>query len=82
MLEDLCLESVKNSPAFPCVGAYFQCAFRTSARQPGNFAKAYLHAWLASEVEPDKRLGEAAEAGYWPWQSPAFAAFGQFLLGL
>jgi hypothetical protein len=82
MLENVCLESVKSSPAFACVGSYFHCAFRTAARQPNNSAKAFLHVWLASEVEPDKRLGEAAEAGYWPWHSPAFAALEQFLLGL
>lgn len=40
------------------------------------------HVWLASEVEPEKRLGEAAEAGYWPWTSPAFDALRQFLLAL
>jgi hypothetical protein len=82
MLESLCLESVKSSPAFACVGSYFSCAIRTAGRQPNNLHKAFLHVWLASEVEPDKRLGEAAEAGYWPWNSSAFDALRQFLLGL
>jgi hypothetical protein len=82
MLETLCLESVKNSPAFPCVTSYFSCALRTASRQPKNWDKAFLHAWLASEVEPDRRLGEAADAGYWPWGSPAFAPLERFLLGL
>jgi hypothetical protein len=82
MLETVCLESVKSSPAFRCVEDYFECALRAAARQPNNQAKAFLHAWLASEVEPDKRLGEAAEAGYWNWHDPAFAALRSFLLAL
>lgn len=28
---------------------------------------------------PDKRLGEAALAGYWDWDSPAFDLLKQFL---
>ena len=73
MLEDLCLAGVQADPAMPCVPEFFDCVQRRANRQPNNLAKARVHAWLASQVEPDKRLGEAAEAGYWPWASPAFA---------
>ncbi len=45
-------------------------------------AKARVHAWLASQIEPDKRLGEAAKAGYWPWDSPGFDRLKQFLQAL
>jgi Protein of unknown function (DUF3226) len=82
MLESLCLESVRGNSAFPCLTSYFQCVLRAAARQPTNVAKAFLHAWLASEVIPDKRLGEAAEAGYWPWGSPAFNELKGFLTSL
>jgi hypothetical protein len=81
MLEDLCLDSVRPNPAFACVDSFFLCA-RQNGRQPNNLAKASVHAWLATEVEPDKRLGEAAEAGYWPWASPAFQPLIQFLQSL
>jgi hypothetical protein len=82
MLEDVCLDSVRADPAFVCLDDYFACAVRTSGRQPNNRAKASVHAWLAAEVEPDKRLGEAAEAGYWPWASAAFQPLIQFLQAL
>jgi hypothetical protein len=82
MLEDLCLSSVQADPAWPCVEDYFTCVSQSAARQPNNPAKARVHAWLASQIDPDKRLGEAAEAGYWPWSSPAFDLLKQFLQGL
>jgi hypothetical protein len=79
MLEDLCLASVATDPALPCVDAFFRCVLSAAKRQPNNKAKASLHAWLASQAIPDKRLGEAAEAGYWPWHDPAFLPLIQFL---
>jgi hypothetical protein len=71
MLETLCLHSVSTRPEFPCVDAYFQCLQRHQI-VPSNLNKAQAHAWLASRPEPDKRVGEAAQAGYWPWDSQAF----------
>jgi hypothetical protein len=82
MLEDLCMASVQTDLAFPCVDEYFQCVLRRASRQPNNPAKARLHAWLASQLEPDKRLGEAAEKGYWPWDAPAFQPLIRFLQSL
>jgi hypothetical protein len=79
MLEDLCMASVQTDLALPCVDEYFQCVLRRAARQPNNVAKARLHVWLASQVEPDKRLGEASERGYWPWDAPAFQPLISFL---
>jgi hypothetical protein len=71
LLEDLCLASVRANPAFACLESYFHCV-QSAGRQQTEPSKAQVHAWLASEVAPDKRLGEAAEAGYWPWNDPAF----------
>lgn len=80
MLEDVCLAAVKSSPEMECVEQYFQCVTNTvPKKQPKNISKAKIHAWLSSQNEPDKRLAEAAEAGYWPWESPAFDLLKQFL---
>ena len=49
---------------------------------PKDMAKAEVHAFLASREEPDKRLGEAAEAGYWPLGDPAFGHLKNFVLNL
>jgi hypothetical protein len=82
MLEDLCLAAVETDPVLQCVDEYFDCVYRTSGRKPNNMAKARVHAWLSSQIEPDRRLGEAAKAGYWPWDSPGFDSLKQFLQAL
>jgi hypothetical protein len=78
MLETLCLLSVSTLPEFPCVDAYFQCLHGHQV-VPNNLHKARAHAWLASRPEPDRRVGEAAQAGYWPWSSNAFDDLWAFL---
>jgi hypothetical protein len=82
MLEDLFLTAIETDPVLPCVDEYFDCVYRTSGRKPNNMAKARVHTWLASQLEPDKRLGEAAKAGYLPWDSPGFDSLKQFLEAL
>lgn len=72
MLEDLCLRAVDSDPAMLCVDQYFQCLKDHDLSLPHNMAKAKLQAFLASRPEPGKRLGEAAKAGYWPWDNTAF----------
>lgn len=82
MLEDLCLASIQTDPVMQCVDNYFACVNNATGKQPNNMAKAKVHAWLSSQIEPDKRLGEAAKAGYWNWNSPAFDRLKQFLQAL
>ncbi len=82
MLEDLCLDSVATDPALSCVDEFFRCVAKVAARQPGNLAKARIQAWLASHVEPDNRLGLAAQKKYWPWNAAAFQPLIQFLQAL
>lgn len=78
MLEDLCLESVSADFAMACVDEFFGCVEK-GGRRPGNMSKARVHAWLASQIRPDKRLGEF---GGWPWDDAAFRPFGEFLRNL
>ncbi len=82
MLEDLCLDAVQTDGAIACVDDYFQCVRRTTARQHTPTAKARVHAWLASQDDPDLRLGEAAQRGFWPWYAVAFQPLVQFLQAL
>ena len=65
-----------------CVEEYLECVKNNANREPNNVAKAKLHAWLASKEKPDKRLGEAAEAGYWDWESAAFDGLKEFIFSL
>lgn len=82
MLEDLCLSSIRADPAYSCLDNFFQCVGQKAARQPGNMAKARVHAWLATQDVPDKRLGEAAKSGYWPWGDHSFDGIKQFIQDL
>jgi hypothetical protein len=72
MVEDFCLKAVENDNARICVEQYFQCLQQQGLSLPRNMSKARVQAFLASKPEPGKRLGEAAEAGYWPWDDQAF----------
>lgn len=40
---------------------------------------AKIHLFLASRYKPDLRVGEAAEAGYWPYNHPNFTSLTEFL---
>lgn len=79
MLEDLCLASVANDPITNCIDQYFQCAKSQAGCLPNNMSKAKIHAFLASRSDPDKRLGEAAKAGYFLWDHQAFEPVKDFL---
>jgi hypothetical protein len=79
MLEDLCLESVAQDPAMCCVEEYFKCLQQKALSLPNNMSKAKVQVFLASRSKPGLRLGEAAEAGYWPWNGNAFKQVKDFL---
>lgn len=79
MLEDVCLASVTDDPAIPCLEQYFECLEKTDIEQPNNYAKARVHAFLASRKKPDLRLGEAAQKKYWPFDNNAFNQIKDFL---
>ncbi len=81
-LEDICLKSVEEDRAIPCVERYFQCLVEKGIPEPDAISKAKVHVFLASRKEPDKRLGEAAKANYWNLESPAFGLVKRFLQAL
>lgn len=78
-LEDLCLSAVGQDPAMLCVTQYFECLQQQELPLPRNMSKARVQAFLASRPEAGKRLGEAAQAGYWPWDDKALAQMRNFL---
>lgn len=81
-LERLCLRSIAGDPLTDCVDEYIACA-TAAGREIAELNKAKLHAYLAAVgSQPGLRLGEAAEAGVWNWQSAAFDQIRQFLLDL
>mgnify|MGYP001083214966 CR=1 FL=1 len=80
-LEDLCLESVKEEPAFSCVELYFKC-LQEKAIQPRKLSKAKVYVYLASKERPGLRLGEAAEAQYFQFSHSSFKKISDFINSL
>lgn len=78
MLETLCVNAVSGYIEYHCLTEYFKCLQGHNVI-PNNLCKAQAHAWLASRVEPDKRVGEAAQKGYWPWNALEFSDLWSFL---
>ena len=74
MLETLCIKSIEKTPQYECVLEMFQCLENKKEIKdlPKNPWKAHVHAFLSTMKEPDKRLGEAARAGYWFLDHQAF----------
>lgn len=79
MLEDLCLEAATQDPAALCIEQYFECLQQAGLAWPDNLSKAKVQVFLASRPRAGLRLGEAAEAGYWPWEERAFEQVRDFL---
>ena len=78
-LETLCLETVRNDLAMPCVDQFFTCIQNNGLPLPGNIQKANLHAFLSSRQRPHLLIGQAAHAGYWPWDHAALDSLKRFL---
>lgn len=76
MLEDLCLGSVSDDPAIPCVESYFECLeqhYRESTLvPPKNRSKAKARVFIASRKESTLYIGLAAKEGYWNFESHSF----------
>jgi len=83
MLEDLCLNAVVDDPVKPCLDAYLRCIEEKRRKlAPNVLPKARAHAFLASQPIPDKRVGEAARAGYFPWDAAAFVPLVELVRGM
>ncbi len=78
-LETICLQTVKNDPAMPCVDQFFTCIQNNGLSVPKNIQKATLHAFLSSRSRPHLLLGQAAHTGYWPWNHAALDLLKKFL---
>lgn len=81
-LEDICLKAIAGTPAMRCVDEFFCCLQRHHLPPSKNLSKAKVLAYLTSLPEPDKRLGESVQSGYWNWDHPAFSDLKDFLRSL
>jgi len=81
-LEDLCLESLEQTPAIACVEEYIECLKNNDCLLCNDVSKGRMHAFLASQPDPERRLGEAACAGCWDFNHEVFAQLRDFLAAL
>jgi hypothetical protein len=79
MIETLCMQAVSGDPAIPCISQYLECLEQEAIAAPHPLAKAQVQAFLASRERPGLQLGEAAHAGYLPWDNTTFDPLKQFL---
>jgi hypothetical protein len=83
MLEDLCLESVRDHAIMPFVEEYAYKVKQTmQANAPRNESKAKLQTYLAGMKECVPHLGVAAGKGYWDFDSSALDDLRTFILEL
>jgi len=81
MLEDVCLRAI-DGYEMGCIEDFFQCINKNTNKKPNEFSKAKIHAWLSTQIQPDKRLGEAAKAGYIDWNNENFNKLINFIKSL
>ena len=81
-IETMCRRSLEGHPVIGCVDEYLECARRQDVLLATNEDKGFVHAYLATLHDPQVRVGEAALAGVWDFQRPAFGGLVQFVTQL
>lgn len=78
MLEDLCLDTVKDHEAMNCVDEFIACTKRLK-EGPKNISKAKVQAFLATRSRDVNSLGLGAQMGYWNLESEKLQPLINFL---
>ncbi len=80
MLEDLCIQSVKQETVFKCVDKYIECCQMYSLDVKNiKISKAKIQTYLAIKNPIVNSLGLAALKGYWDFSENCFSEIKQFL---
>ncbi|MCH8875443.1 MAG: hypothetical protein IIA89_01310 [Chloroflexi bacterium] len=80
-LEDLCLSTLQPSADLACVDEYIECLAHALGPHP-HLSKARVQAYLASKPEGNIHMGNAAQKGYWEFESGALDDLKPFLMGM
>ena len=78
MLEDLCLESVKDHPSMKCVNEFASCVCGLETR-PKSLSKAKAQTFLATQPDIVNSVGLGAQKNYWDFDSPTLDELKKFL---
>ncbi len=87
MLESLCLSTVKGEGIMKCIDSFMECVRELpqndkTYKQPKNWEKARVRAFLSAMEEDTRDLGVAAQKGYWNWDSDKLKPLLNFLRNL
>ena len=82
MLEDLCLQSIKDQPDLRCVDDYINCIESLREERLNKLSKRKILTYLAGQQELVTALGLAAQKHIWNFDAPAFNELKTFLLEL
>jgi hypothetical protein len=82
MLEDLCIDSIKNVDVFYCVECFINCYENKINKDKYNIAKAKILAYLSTRTPIVASLGLAAQQGVWNFENQCFDGIKSFLKDL
>ena len=83
MLEDLCLETVKDRPAMKCVDEFSSCVSALKS-PPKNISKSKTQVFkaqvfLATQPKIVDSVGLGSQKGYWNFEAPCLVELKAFL---
>jgi len=82
MLEDLCMESIKDTDIFHCVKSFIHCYENKIDKEKYNPAKAEILAYLSTRTPIVNSLGIAAQQKVWDFSHACFNEIKNFLIEL
>jgi hypothetical protein len=96
MLEDLCLMTVADHPAIPCLDKFMECLSQVLVKRdppnaelidgkyyfPKNVSKAKAQVFMAALHEVHREVGTAAKAGAWNFNHECLSPLKDFLAKL
>jgi len=82
MLEDLCIESIKDADIFHCIKSFIHCYENKIDKRKYNPAKAEILAYLSTRTPVVNSLGIAAQQNVWDFSHTCFNEIKNFLIEL
>ena len=80
MLEDLCLETVKDNEEMECIDRFIECTQQLkNLPHKKDHSKAMVQAFLAVKPDVPNSVGRGAQKKHWNFDSPGLAALKDFL---
>jgi hypothetical protein len=79
MLETLLWRAISDHPSVPCIDDFLSCVTQKTGQPLANIDKSRVYAYIAAREQPQLLPGQAARAGFFPWDNPTFDDLKVFL---